>query len=55
MEPAEGQPARFVGIAGNFHNKAGRTVPDRTVILCDQCDETYGILPAIERAYGWIA
>jgi hypothetical protein len=52
MEPAEGaQPARFVGIVGNFHNKIGRTVPDRTVIACDQRDETYGILPATEKTF----
>lgn len=41
----------FVCIAGEFHSETGRTVPDGTVIVCDQCDEIYGILPAVDVAH----
>lgn len=52
VESAGGfKPATFVSIAGDFHVETGRTVPDSTVIVCNQCDEIYGILPAVEAAH----
>ena len=33
-------------VSGGFHIETGRTVPDRQVLVCTQCDEIYGVLPA---------
>lgn len=51
-EPARGEkPVAFVSIAGEFHVETGRTLPDSTVVVCDQCDEIYEILPAVKAAH----
>lgn len=43
----EGSARRtLVSVAGDFHMEAGRTTPDGKVIVCTQCDEIYGVLPA---------
>lgn len=43
----EGRVRRtLVGVGGDFHMEVGRTTPDSKTIICTQCDEIYGVLPA---------
>lgn len=42
---------RLISVAGEFHIETGRTKPDRKIIVCTQCDDIYGVLPADRPAF----
>jgi hypothetical protein len=41
---------RYVCISGDFHLETGRSAPDSSTIVCNQCDEVWGDIPAGEKA-----
>ncbi len=41
---------RYVCISGDFHLEIGRPAPEISAIVCNQCGEVWGDMPAGEKS-----